>query len=110
MLTGPKKRIRKITNRSVYRVAAQLKISDRTTADYDFGLVKLERKISWKHYPHMRPVCLPADDKETYEGRNAIVSGWGVTESTPLSATLQEAEVGVINNKVKQYAVLKISL
>ena len=84
--------------------------SDRTIGDYDFALIKLERKILWKNYPHIRPVCLPTDGKETYEGRNVIVTGWGVTNFSRLPATLQEVEVGVINNKVKQYAVLKMSL
>ena len=79
-------------------------------SDYDFALIKLERKILWKNYPHIRPVCLPANGKETYEGRKATVAGWGWTDFTDFPATLQEVEVGVINNKVKQYTVLKLSL
>ena len=81
------------------------KISDVIISDYDFALIKLERKILWKNYPHIRPVCLPANGKETYEGRKATVAGWGVTDITDFPATLQEVEVGVISNKVKQYTV-----
>ena len=88
-------------------ILSLIKISDKTIVDYDFALIKLERKILWKNYPHIRPVCLPPDGKETYEGKNATVAGWGATKFIPISATLQEVEVGVINNKVKQYTVFK---
>jgi len=63
----------------------------------------LERKIQWEEYPHIRPVCLPADASQTYEGETATVTGWGNTYRPPLPPlfppSLQEVEVGVITNK-----------
>merc|ERR1719397_1357769 len=83
--------------------------ADENTTDSDFALVKLERKIQWENYPHIRPVCLPADPSQTYEGRNAIVSGWGTIEpgiqehiqehTGAFPPDLKEVEVGVISNK-----------
>ena len=67
--------------------------------DYDFALVKLERKIQWQENPHIRPVCLPADASQTYQGKTATVAGWGIRKGGP-RPYLQEVEVGVITNKV----------
>ena len=74
--------------------------ADENTTDSDFALVKLERKIQWENYPHIRPVCLPADASETYEGRSAIVTGWGTTNTGAFPPDLKEVEVGVISNEV----------
>ena len=76
--------------------------ADITTVESDFALVKLERKIQWENYPHIRPVCLPTDASETYEGRNAIVTGWGTikTNMRENPPDLKEVEVGVISNEV----------
>ena len=74
--------------------------ADHTAHTYDFALVKLERKIQWHEYPHIRPVCLPADASQTYEGQNATVAGWGITYLEFPVLKLQEVEVGVISNKV----------
>jgi len=74
---------------------------NENTTDSDFALVKLERKIQWENYPHIRPVCLPADASETYEGRNAIVTGWGTIKNNMRAnpPDLKEVEVDVISNE-----------
>ena len=86
-----------VRTRTCYNTCAD---PDRTGYAYDFALVKLERKIRWDEYPHIRPVCLPADASQTYEGQNATVAGWGITYLEFPVLKLQEVEVGVISNKV----------
>ena len=74
--------------------------ADRTAHTYDFALIKLARRIQWEEYPHIRPVCLPADASQTYESETATVAGWGRLERPVLPPSLQELEVEVISNKV----------
>ena len=46
--------------------------NDETEGQYDFALFKLAKKISWKDYHNIRPICLPTDPDEEYVGRKAI--------------------------------------
>jgi len=69
------------------------------TTDYDFSLLKLKEKIVWSEHPHIRPICLPEDDSQTYDGFSAIVTGWGTTASGgSLSSKLREVTVQVVSN------------
>ncbi|EDS31641.1 oviductin [Culex quinquefasciatus] len=45
------------------------------------------------------PICLPADTDAAYEGKMAVVTGWGKTAGGGLSATLQELKVPILANR-----------
>merc|ERR1711973_444438 len=73
---------------------------DASTTDYDFSLVKLSEPVDFSQHPHIRPICLPADDSETYADFDAIVTGWGTTSSGgSTSAKLREVVVQVLSNE-----------
>ena len=42
------------------------------------ALVKFKTPVDLS-LPHIRTICLPKDDKTTYTGRKATVTGWGMT-------------------------------
>ena len=72
---------------------------DTETVDYDFSLLRLSDPVDFAMYPHIRPICLPADPSEDYIGFLAIVAGWGATsQAGPTSNYLQSAEVNVLSN------------
>ena len=33
--------------------------------DHDLALMQLQTEVSWKMFPHVRPICLPAADQES---------------------------------------------
>jgi len=69
------------------------------TTNYDFSLLKLDQKIDFSEHPHIRPICLPGSDDETYDNFKAIVTGWGTTSSGgSLSSKLREVMVDVMSN------------
>jgi len=86
---------------------------DASTTDYDFSLVKLSEPVDFSQHPHIRPICLPADDSETYADFDAIVTGWGTTSSGgSTSAKLREVVVQVLSNeqcRKTQYASSEIT-
>ena len=51
---------------------------DTAKTDYDVALVKFKTPVDLS-LPHIRTICLPKDDKTTYTGREATVTGWGMT-------------------------------
>merc|ERR1712183_426903 len=72
---------------------------DRSTLDYDFSLLQLDSAIDFASNEHIRPVCLPSDDSNTYAGQQATVTGWGTTSSGgSTSSTLREVVVQVLTN------------
>ena len=72
---------------------------DAETTNFDFTLIKMKQTIDFSAYPHIRPICLPANGENTYSNFGAIVTGWGTTESGgPGSNTLQEVDVNVLSN------------
>merc|ERR1712168_98470 len=72
---------------------------DRSTLDYDFSLLQLDSAIDFASNEHIRPVCLPSDDSNTYAGQQATVTGWGTTSSGgSTSSTLREVVVQVLSN------------
>ncbi|XP_063889778.1 trypsin-1-like isoform X1 [Scylla paramamosain] len=65
--------------------------------DYDIALLKLKETLDLSQYEQLRPVCLPADDSQTYEGVMAIASGWGTLYSGgPQPSTLNEVSVPIL--------------
>jgi len=72
---------------------------DKRTTDYDFALIRLKDPINFADNPHIRPVCLPDSRTNTYTGDDAIVTGWGTTQSGGSSSnTLKEVVVQVLSN------------
>ena len=43
----------------------------------DLALLQLPRPVDFAANPTIRPVCLPANSSQDYNGRTATVSGWG---------------------------------
>ena len=73
---------------------------DSDTVDYDFSLLRLAEAVDFESFPHIRPVCLPSDPSEDYDGFLATVSGWGSTSSGgSVSNYLQDADVNVLSNE-----------
>ncbi len=48
------------------------------TFENDIAILELEEPIERK--PHIVPICMPQTTNEVFEGRTAIVSGWGRLE------------------------------
>jgi len=73
---------------------------DSKTTNYDFSLLKLAQPVNFTEHPHIRPICLPADDSQTYANFAATVTGWGTTASGgSLSSKLREVTVKVVSNE-----------
>lgn len=70
--------------------------------NFDYSLVKMTKKVDFSIHPHIRPVCLPASDVNSYQGMTATATGWGITDvnSTRLAPVLQEVDVTVLSNQV----------
>ncbi|CAL4173257.1 unnamed protein product, partial [Meganyctiphanes norvegica] len=47
--------------------------------DYDFSLIKLKEPLTFDANNGLRPVCLPENSLNTYEGYIGTVMGWGLT-------------------------------
>ena len=66
---------------------------------FDFSLLELRSEIDFTKYPNIRPICLPLDDSDDFNGVTATVSGWGKTSPTSgASPYLMEVNVTVIDN------------
>ena len=66
-----------------------------TKFEHDIALLKLDKDFDFKtrSHRHIRPICLPEDDSQTYEGWDATTTGWGMyglKEEEKLSSVLQE--------------------
>jgi len=68
--------------------------------DGDYSMLRLATPVNFTSQSHIRPVCLPEDASLGYAGKDAVVTGWGTTESGgSVSNVLREVTVGVIKNK-----------
>lgn len=71
---------------------------DRYTVAFDIGLIKLPRDL--KMNANIQPAKLPKrNDKNTYLGRSAIASGWGLTAKQEPSDRLQFITLKIISNE-----------
>ncbi len=61
--------------------------------DFDFALLRLDRRIEFALRPDVRPACLPDATEDDLLGRVAQVSGWGVVN--PLSPNKQARKLQV---------------
>merc|ERR1712215_126933 len=72
----------------------------RKTANFGFALLKLKKIVNFARYPHIRPICLPSNDENTYQGRIATATGWGWTSNNgQISEKLQEVDLNVLSNE-----------
>ena len=76
---------------------------------YDFALVKMRDPVDFSAHPKIRPICLPTNNGNTYEGYLATITGWGEIEGSyqhphgkqrqnVQSEKLLEANLRVISN------------
>lgn len=72
---------------------------DPKEINFDFSLLKLNYTINFSKHPHIRPICLPTNATEDYEGFLATITGWGTLSSGgSLSSVLMEVDVTVLSN------------
>ncbi|XP_053699174.1 trypsin-1-like [Sabethes cyaneus] len=64
----------------------------------DIGLLEMTFPVTISD-DRLIPICLPQADDTVYEGKNAIVTGWGRTAVGSLSDTLEQLEVPILSNK-----------
>ena len=63
----------------------------------------MKKKLNLSYYPHIRPICLPQNDREDYVGRNVITTGWGLRQPDGHSTKeLREVDLHVISNDACQ--------
>ncbi|CAL4061412.1 unnamed protein product, partial [Meganyctiphanes norvegica] len=67
------------------------------TYDYDFALLKLEQSLKFENHEFITPVCLPEDDKKTYENITGSVTGWGMLSEGYQPDILQETDVKILD-------------
>ena len=66
-----------------------------STTENDISVLELEETVDLTSHPHIKPICLPAQDT-TYANRAATVAGWGTFSSGgSLASHLQEVQVTV---------------
>jgi len=70
---------------------------------HDVALLKLFKEVDFTNdaHPHIRPICLPSDHTQSYEGWEATVAGWGLIEEggeENLPSILQEINGTVLSN------------
>lgn len=84
--------------------ASEIRIhSDFNTATYenDIALIKLLRPTTFSSY--VWPICLPSANDDLFDGRNAVVIGYGSSSfGGPASPVLMEVTVPVIRNSLCQ--------
>ena len=72
---------------------------DHGTTNYDFSLLKMKNPIDFSAYPHIRPICLPANDDSDFNDFVATVTGWGTTSlGGSTSNKLLEVNLDVLSN------------
>lgn len=67
------------------------------TNNNDIALMELTFPVTISE-DRLVPVCLPQPNDSIYDGKMAIVTGWGKTALGGLSATLQELMVPILTN------------
>ena len=64
---------------------------------YDIAVLKLSSPLTFSE--NIASVCLPAHTMGNHAGKDAVVTGWGVTESMEPSSVLKEAHQTILTNK-----------
>merc|ERR1712215_497861 len=68
--------------------------------DYDYALLKMQEPVDFITDQHIRPICLPTNPSNQYEGFPAIATGWGRINKCPVQTPdkLQEINLEVLSN------------
>ena len=69
--------------------------------NFDFSLLLMAQEINFSIHPHIRPICLPVNDNDSYQNTTATTTGWGTLQSgqSQLPSKLQEVDVNVLSNE-----------
>lgn len=67
------------------------------TNNNDIALMELTFPVTISE-DRLVPICLPQPNDALYDGKMAVVTGWGKTAVGGLSATLQELKVPILTN------------
>ena len=79
--------VTKILNYPVY---------DQAGYNGDLALLKLEKPVHFSR--HIRPVCLPINNIDTFEKQIGVAAGWGKMENGDLPETLRYVELNIVPN------------
>ncbi|XP_068233925.1 clotting factor G beta subunit-like isoform X1 [Palaemon carinicauda] len=64
----------------------------------DIGLLKLRKPLDLSSYKQLKPVCLPTNPSNTYEGAIGVIYGWGImNKNDDLSKVLRETTVPILD-------------
>jgi len=76
---------------------------DDDTEDLDFSLIELSTPLEFGDI--LRPICLPEDDLNTYEGDTGTIVGWGLTDyyDYDFPDILQETHVTIMDPTCDDY-------
>lgn len=71
--------------------------------DEDIALIKLKKPLDLSLNKEIKPVCLPKNKDETYEGADGIITGWETLDENQQSnsETLQEVTVPILSPECK---------
>jgi len=76
---------------------------DLTEINFDYALLKMQEPVDFFTNQLIRPICLPTNPSNQYEGCPAIATGWGLINNcevqNPLPDKLQEINLEVLSNK-----------
>ena len=90
--------LRKFNWRTLFKIELNPHYTDYRHSS-DVAVLTLEKPLVLT--PQINPICLPSIDEadETYEGKTAIVAGWGKTEKERSSEKqLLDVRVPIISN------------
>jgi len=77
-----------------------------TYPNVDFALLKLAQPVDFSKHTHIRPICLPENLRQQYEGETATAAGWGrQTNGGRFARILQKVDLKIMSNKLcnRQY-------
>ena len=84
-----------------------IRVCSRQAPDFDFSMVKLASAVDFSAHPHIRPICLPTDSRNSFAGVKATITGWGrVVSGGQQPSVLQEVDLIALSNSQCRYLSL----
>ncbi|XP_064097295.1 transmembrane protease serine 9-like [Macrobrachium nipponense] len=79
--------------------------------DEDIALIRLKEPLDLTASGAVKPICLPTDVAQTYEGKTGIIVGWGNVDENVLvsSDALMEAKVVIESKKCEEKLPIKVT-
>ena len=71
---------------------------DTSNTDFDIALIRLEEPVDLS-LPNINTICLPKNEKTSYVGRKATVTGWGMTSYSGSTSNFLRKVNNSCNNK-----------